>query len=324
MGFFSWECPLCKHSIRAPYVVNTISAWMNDAVLVNPDGSTVKGAYDGYGRIATDGGEVEIDHSGGEPCLCHAACYALKPGYTGPSEYARDQGYFVGEYDPKEPRNRRNLTTLTRAIEKRTAAERAESRASALKSIAKYEAKGEPVPEWLTAGELGVHPDLRRAFIGRAELCPGFVPDGLPGLLGFVDNADVDLVPGVAALQPLAGVQLLQELVVVLQGHVHDALAFLDAPLAQVNAREAEDVVIPASVPQSGLPDDVLQVVLEGRLQVLPPRHGLGPGVRGRVKALPHEADDADGSPSPASSLQKLGGPLQLDRRAVELGPVSA
>ena len=68
MGFFSWNCLACGHSIRASHCAlsglsglmmgerqkvkmrNLRSWWMSDVVALMPEG-IVRGIYDGYGRI---------------------------------------------------------------------------------------------------------------------------------------------------------------------------------------------------------------------------------------------------------------------------------
>jgi hypothetical protein len=112
MGFFSWDCPGCKHSIRHSHAVNDDSAWLSEAVLVEPDGSTARGLYDGYGRLEMRSGRsIEL---GDSPLLYHEACYDLtgKPSYAKPSRSAWDQGHFVGEYDPKKPASRADVAAL--------------------------------------------------------------------------------------------------------------------------------------------------------------------------------------------------------------------
>jgi len=107
MGFFSYICKECGHSILSPYSVDPeINAWMKDAVVLSPCGSRVIGEYDGYGRV---GGGYEDDHSYDGVWL-HQACWekAGKPEYDhydGPSKGADDQGYFFRyEHDVIDPR----------------------------------------------------------------------------------------------------------------------------------------------------------------------------------------------------------------------------
>jgi hypothetical protein len=102
MGFFSWECEVCKHSIRAPYCVNKDSKWMNDAVFIMKNGSIKKGHYDGYGNISNGYDDDEYYYNA--PTAYHRLCWQ-KVGspveHKGESKPAQDQGFFVGEYDPK-------------------------------------------------------------------------------------------------------------------------------------------------------------------------------------------------------------------------------
>jgi hypothetical protein len=142
MGFFSWDCKCCGESIKSG------NDWMGKAVAVSDDGSVVSGEYDGYGRLETRLGEVELVDAEGHFALYHAKCYTLagKPGYNGPSRSAADQGCGKSE---KEPETLADIADI-----KRRSARRAKDRAkswqkSKTKMVADYQAKGEPVPEWL-------------------------------------------------------------------------------------------------------------------------------------------------------------------------------
>ena len=100
MGFFSKRCSHCGLSILAPEVCNRRRAWLNKAVLLFPNGcGRCSGAYDGYGRIHNHFGEVvdTIEFQVAEGTWYHEACWLQigSPGYSGPSEYAADQGYFI-------------------------------------------------------------------------------------------------------------------------------------------------------------------------------------------------------------------------------------
>ena len=102
MGLFSWQCKKCDHSIKAPYNVPSGWDYMTEAVLLEADGTTLIGLYDGYGRIEGMHGEYEINWGGEEPELWHKKCWDSmdNPPYTGGSESAEDQGYFYN--DPSE------------------------------------------------------------------------------------------------------------------------------------------------------------------------------------------------------------------------------
>jgi len=97
MGFFSWNCKQCGESIKAPYDVPEGMEWQNDCVLVREDKDPLIGEYDGYGRI--DG--FDLTGLPGDPELWHENCWMNeeRPLYTGPSDYADDQGFF---YDYEE------------------------------------------------------------------------------------------------------------------------------------------------------------------------------------------------------------------------------
>ena len=103
MGFFSWDCKGCGHSIRHRGACRKESNWLSQAVVLTEDGSRVIGEYSGYGEVGGfhDEGSNELDGSS----IWHSACWKLagKPEFDGPSRHANDQGHFVGEYDPTEP-----------------------------------------------------------------------------------------------------------------------------------------------------------------------------------------------------------------------------
>lgn len=142
MGFFSWDCRCCGESMKEG------RDWMGDVVIVGDDGSVVRGKYDGYGRVESRMGEVEIVEADGHFACYHAACYKIagKPDYDGPSRSANDQGCGESEIEPKTMAD-------VEAIKARRAVRDAEAHAEYLaykaKRIAECKAKGEPVPEWL-------------------------------------------------------------------------------------------------------------------------------------------------------------------------------
>ena len=94
MGLFSWECKskLCDHSIKSPYELPIGWEYMNEAVVLRPSGKHIIGEYDGYGRI----NGIEVNCESDEPEMWHKRCWEMagKPPYSGPSEYAEDQGFF--------------------------------------------------------------------------------------------------------------------------------------------------------------------------------------------------------------------------------------
>jgi len=108
MGFFSWDCKCCGHPALSPMAVNDINKWMNEVVVLSPEGSRLIGSYDGYGRVD----EAELfdffdDFNVEAPELWHKACWikAGKPEYSGPSVRSEDQGWFFNDpvHDMKEP-----------------------------------------------------------------------------------------------------------------------------------------------------------------------------------------------------------------------------
>jgi len=93
MGLFSWNCKQCGESIKAPFEVPVDIEWQNEAILLCEDGTMVCGDYDGYGRV----GGANIEFKTSNPELWHKKCWE-KAGqpmkYSGPSDYAEDQGFF--------------------------------------------------------------------------------------------------------------------------------------------------------------------------------------------------------------------------------------
>jgi hypothetical protein len=126
MGFFSFDCPVCNRSIRSHHATNRVSAWMTQCVFLPEDLRRKRaiGEYDGYGRIGVlvDIGDADwhFDHDKDghrlEPrfALYHLACWRLagKPAFTEASRSASDQGFFVGEDDPAEPKTLKQCRAL--------------------------------------------------------------------------------------------------------------------------------------------------------------------------------------------------------------------
>jgi hypothetical protein len=107
MGFFSWDCKVCGHPMISHYAVNGDESvdisWMTHVVVIDANGSILRGEYDGYGRV--DGREVDWT---GEPQCYHKKCWELagRPvDYNEPSKSAYDQGFFFDdEHDVPEPK----------------------------------------------------------------------------------------------------------------------------------------------------------------------------------------------------------------------------
>jgi hypothetical protein len=81
---------------------------MIQAVAITPDGSLLKGEYDGYGSLHSPSGAEFSDAVGHITTVWHRACWeaAGKPDdYRGESAYAEDQGWFFadGAHDMPEP-----------------------------------------------------------------------------------------------------------------------------------------------------------------------------------------------------------------------------
>ena len=113
MGLFSWNCHGCGHPLlHYRGVTNDINHWMNDAIVINPDGSRIEGVYDGYGRL--DGVDCDMDsidwdnQPAGNPCAWHRACWEIagEPAEYKPSKSSADQGHFFeeGAHDMADPR----------------------------------------------------------------------------------------------------------------------------------------------------------------------------------------------------------------------------
>jgi hypothetical protein len=100
VGFFSQACAaktICGgKDILAPYNIPDGAEWMNDAVVITPDGDRISGDYDGYGTV--DGTEYAIGEGN---TVFHKACWELTGRPTvhtpGASGHDETQGFF---YDP--------------------------------------------------------------------------------------------------------------------------------------------------------------------------------------------------------------------------------
>jgi len=142
MGCFSWECKCCGESAKEG------DDWMGQVVIVGEDGSVLRGTYDGYGRVHGGLGSIDISDGPDSFALYHSACYKLagKPDYDGPSRHADDQGLGESEIEPRTLEDVEAIKTRRKA---RDAEQKARWEASKVQIRAEYEAKGEPVPEWL-------------------------------------------------------------------------------------------------------------------------------------------------------------------------------
>jgi len=133
MGFFSLECKECGHPLLSCYATNDINMWMQNGVAITKNGDTIKGQYDGYGRLdgqdmayvqlPMKGNESHPEFTGKASCLINDEpyfCFELKPTvyhlscwekagqpkeYSGESANAQDQGYFFddGDHDMPDP-----------------------------------------------------------------------------------------------------------------------------------------------------------------------------------------------------------------------------
>jgi hypothetical protein len=108
VGFYSAKCEGCSHPLLCLQATGDINAWMIQAVAITPDGSLLKGEYDGYGSLHSPSGAEFSDAVGHITTVWHRACWeaAGKPDdYRGESAYAEDQGWFFadGAHDMPEP-----------------------------------------------------------------------------------------------------------------------------------------------------------------------------------------------------------------------------
>lgn len=141
MGYFSWDCKGCTHSIRGGHRDD----WMTKAVVLDKEGSVIVGAYDGYGRVGDGGTEIQnID----DPEVWHHACYLAtgKPEYSGPSRSARDQG--LTNYDLTRPRHQQDVEGLRDWKQNQLRALREKTKEVWKQQNDEARAKGEEVPEY--------------------------------------------------------------------------------------------------------------------------------------------------------------------------------
>lgn len=116
MGFFSQDCEGCRHPALSFHATNHINHWMENVTAIKPNGDTVEGVYDGYGRIYgeyldEDGDWVETEEEGAvgfDNTVWHTDCLKASgrsPIYTGPSRDSEDQGFFFerGAHDLARP-----------------------------------------------------------------------------------------------------------------------------------------------------------------------------------------------------------------------------
>ena len=108
MGLFSCDCKYCDHPLLSIMACHADNTWMNEAVVIRPDGELIYGPYDGYGRV----GDGELGWSenviDGSTCY-HYACWIVlgRPlEFSGASESSEDQGWFFedGAHDIPDPR----------------------------------------------------------------------------------------------------------------------------------------------------------------------------------------------------------------------------
>lgn len=122
MGFFSWDCKGCKHSVREGH------GWMSKCLVQGKDGSQATGDYDGYGKIEGSFGTIDLTDEGDFE-LWHHACYVLsgRPTFSGPSRTSRDQGMPPANElaEPKSADDLRALKELADAADRKAKAQAA-------------------------------------------------------------------------------------------------------------------------------------------------------------------------------------------------------
>jgi len=137
MGFFSWDCKGCGHSIREG------RGWMGKAVVQGSDGDTASGRYDGYGRLDGSVGTVEVADLDGSFAMWHQTCFKLmgRPSFTSVSGSANDQGMPPADEFP-EPRSVDDLRALKELAEERLRKDRAAAKRYAECREAEHEVIG--------------------------------------------------------------------------------------------------------------------------------------------------------------------------------------
>lgn len=103
MGFFSSDCESCGHPLLCRAATSGINEWMTAAVAITPNGSIIKGEYDGYGGIGA------TEHAIERATVWHQACWTRAGSPTdhrGESRPSADQGWFFGDHEHQmaEPR----------------------------------------------------------------------------------------------------------------------------------------------------------------------------------------------------------------------------
>jgi hypothetical protein len=141
MGFFSWDCKGCTHSVRE----GSPADWMTKAAVLTEEGSRVVGSYDGYGRVGE--GEAEVQNMT-KPEVWHHACWvaAGKPEYTGPSPSARDQG--MTDYDVARPRHMQDVEALREVKQTMLREMREKTKRVWTEEVQKMRDEGREVPDY--------------------------------------------------------------------------------------------------------------------------------------------------------------------------------
>ena len=139
MGFFSYDCKECGHSLLSSYSADPgINEWMTQAVALTSQGSRCMGEYDGYGNLGP-GCLADVAAA----CI-HQACWELagRPEYDhygSASSSADDQGYFFNdEHDLIDPRIKdegERAALLKKGV--------------AAREKARYDQKARDVSEWI-------------------------------------------------------------------------------------------------------------------------------------------------------------------------------
>lgn len=153
MGFSSYECKACGHSVLSSSSVDPeINEWMKDVVILGENGTRLIAEFDGYSGHYDE----QVGYGGG--VWLHQACWEVagKPEYEafdGPSPSAEDQGYFFGkEHDLIDPR-------ITDEAER----ERLLAEGIVIREKRWYNGRARKVSEWLDPNECRYHSDEKKA-----------------------------------------------------------------------------------------------------------------------------------------------------------------
>jgi hypothetical protein len=107
MGMFSYRCRGCGHPMLSHGTTNEVNDWMKTVVALLPDGTRMRGEYDGYGRVINSPDVQEEDDLS---CAdwWHHKCWTIsgRPEFADVARDARGQGFIgdEGDHDMPEPK----------------------------------------------------------------------------------------------------------------------------------------------------------------------------------------------------------------------------